>query len=242
ENEEEIITNIFDFRDRQVHQVMTPRPKVEAVPYNIPLDDLFKLVSESKHSRFPVYEDDLDNIIGVLHLKDLIRHLLKQRDQFDIRLLLRPIPVIPEHYPAEELLIRFKHQRVHLAVVLDEFGGTAGIVTLEDLVEEVVGEVRDEFDQEYDPLIRHESGVLEVAGDYLVADLAELVDLGEEARLPQVETIGGLVMAGLGRVPEAGDQLVYNETVQLIVLAVDGRAVERVRVEYSDKVEHTSDD
>jgi CBS domain containing-hemolysin-like protein len=242
ENEEEIIRNIFNFSERQVHQVMTPRPKIEAIPHDISLPDLLKQVAESNHSRFPVYEGELDHIIGHLHIKDLVCHQLRLKGKFDLRLLLRPMPVVPEHYPVEKLLNTFKRQRVHLAVVLDEFGGTAGIATLEDLLEEVVGEVLDEFDLEKEPIIEQEPGIFEVAGDYLIEDLGEDIDLGDEADLPDVETVGGLIMAQLGRVPQAGDEVTYNQNVQFTVLAVDGLAVSRARVEYSSPQEERSDE
>lgn len=232
EDEQEIIHKILDFRSRQVHQVMTPRPKIEAVPHNIPLPDLLNQIAASNHSRFPVYEGSLDNIIGVIHIKDLVRHQIRLRGNFDIRLLLRSIPVVPEHYPADKLLVTFKYQRIHMAIVLDEYGGTAGIVTLEDLVEEVVGEVRDEFDLELEPLVPLGPGVLEVAGNLLLDELQERVDLGAEEDLPDVETVSGFIMAELGRVPQVGDKFTYLDHIRFTVLAVDGLTVARARVEY----------
>lgn len=229
--EEEMIHNIFNFADRQVNQVMTPRPRVQAIAHDTPLPELLTLVTRSTHSRFPVYEANLDHIIGVLHIKDLVHQQQRQKGNFDIRLLLRPAPVVPEHYPVKKLLTAFKNRHIHIAVVLDEFGGTAGIVTLEDLVEEIVGEVRDEFDLENEPYIQLEPGVLEVAGDYLLDDLMEDVYLGEADDLPDVETVGGLIMAELGRLPHVGDQVTYNG-VHFTVLTVDGLAVARARVEY----------
>ncbi len=231
--EEELIRNIFDFAERQVHQVMTPRPKVEAIPHDIPLPDLLQFVTKSNYSRFPVYEEDLDHIIGIVHIKDLVSQHLRRKGNFDIRLLLRPTHVVPEHYPVEYLLIAFRRRRHHMAIVLDEFGGTAGIVTLEDLVEEVVGEVRDEFDREKEPVVQMEEGELEVAGELLVDDLLEQVYLGEKADLPDVETVGGLIMAELGRVPQSGDQISYQDgQVRITVLSIDGLAVARARIEY----------
>lgn len=232
ENEEEIILNIFDFREREVHQVMTPRPKIEAISVNTPLPQLLEQIADSRHSRFPVYEEELDDIIGHLHIKDLVRYQVRTKGNFDLRLLARPLPVVPEHYPVEKMLSTFKRQRVHMAVVLDEFGGTAGIVTLEDLLEEVVGEVRDEFDVEAEPFIERAPGILEVAGTYLLDDLGDDIPLGEEEALPDVETVGGLIMAELGRVPNVGDEVVYQDQITFTVLAVDGLAVARARVEF----------
>ncbi len=231
-SEEEIIRNIFDFAERYVHQVMTPRNKVEAVPQDITLPDLLQQMADSHYSRLPVYQEDLDHIVGILHVKDLVRYQARTKGTFDIRLLLRPVPVVPENYPADKLLSIFKRRRTHFAIVLDEFGGTAGIVTLEDLVEEVVGEVRDEFDLEKEPLVEVTPGLLEVAGDLLLADIEDYVDLGDEEALPDIETIGGLIMAELGRVPQVGDQVILRNAIYFTVLAVDGLAVARARIEY----------
>jgi CBS domain containing-hemolysin-like protein len=242
--EEELIRNIFDFAEREVNQVMTPRPKIQAIPHDISLADMLQQITESNYSRFPVYEGDLDHIVGVVHVKDLVRQHLRLKGNFDMRLLLRPVHVVPEHYSAEKLLTAFKHRRHHMAIVLDEFGGTAGVVTLEDLVEEVVGEVRDEFDQESDPLIQIGSGELELSGDYLLDDLADYLYLGKTEDLPDVDTVGGLIMAKLGRVPQTGDQISLENQVNLTVLEVDGLAVARVRMKYpaSDSTESTKTD
>ncbi|MFC1975875.1 hemolysin family protein [Chloroflexota bacterium] len=241
-SEEEMIQNIFDFGDRQVHQVMTPRPKVEAVAHDTPLPELLKQMAESPYSRLPVYQADLDHIIGILHVKDLVRYQARTKGAFDIRLVLRPVPVVPENYPIENLLTTFKRQRIHFAIVLDEYGGTAGIVTLEDLVEEIVGEVRDEFDRESEPVVQVAPGVLEVVGNYLLEDIADYVDLGSQADLPDIETVGGLIMTELGRVPQVDDQVTYRGSIHFTVLAVDRLAVARARIEYpaSEDIDSTA--
>lgn len=232
EEEEEMILNIFDFSDRQVGQVMTPRRKVQAISVDWDIDELLSSVASSTFSRFPVYEGDLDHVIGILHLKDLIRQQLRTRGTLDIRLIVRPAPSVPEYQPVEKLLAAFKRQRIHMAIVLDEFGGTAGIVTLEDLIEEVVGEVRDEFDFEREPIAQLEPGVLEVAGNFLLDDLSDHVFLGEEDTLPDVETVGGLIVTALGRPPQRGDEFMFDGSIRIVVLDVDGLAVARARVEY----------
>lgn len=231
EEEQEMILNIFEFSERTVGQVMTPRTKVQAIPHDVTREKLFKTVTQSRHSRFPVYVKDRDHIIGILHLKDLIRQTVDASGRFNLRSLLRAAPAVPEDLPVETLLAAFKRQRLHMAIVLDEFGGMAGVVTLEDLVEEVVGEVRDEFDQEKEPFVEVEPGVVEVAGDYLLDDFDEGF-WGDEEALPDVDTVGGLVVTVLGRPPQANDEVTYNNAIHLKVLAVDGRAVSRVRVEF----------
>lgn len=232
EEEEELIRNIFDFGDRVVAQAMTPRTRVQAIPVDIKYEDLLKLVTESRHSRFPVYKGDRDHIVGILHIKDLMRQTLRTTGAFDLRLILRSAPAVPEDQPVEALLAAFKRQKLHMAIVLDEFGGMAGIVTLEDLVEEIMGEVRDEFDQEIEPYVEVAPGVLEVSGEYLVDDLLDDVYLGDEELLPDVDTVGGLVITKLGRPPRVGDEVVYHGDVRFVVLAVARRAITRVRVEF----------
>lgn len=232
EDEEEMILNIFDFGDRQVGQVMTPRRKVQAIPSDMPVDEVMRFVASSSNSRFPVYEGDLDHVVGILHLKDLLYHRLRGEGPFDLRQILRPGPAVPEQLPVETLLAAFKRQRLHMAIVVDEFGGMAGIVTLEDLIEEIVGEVRDEFDVEREPFTRVEPGHIEVAGNYLLDDLSDHVYLGDEDSLPDVETVGGLIVSGLGRPPQLGDELLYDGDVRFTVLDVDGLAVARARVIY----------
>ena len=231
--EQEMILNIFDFSDRTVSQVMTPRTKVEAIPLDVTRQEILGIVTESRHSRFPVYEGDHDHIVGILHLKDLVKQTLKPESRFDLRLILRSAPAVPEDLPIQTLLAAFKRQKLHMAIVLDEFGGMDGIVTLEDLVEEVVGEVRDEFDQEKEPFVEISPGVIEAEGEYLVDDFDDGF-WGEEEDLPDVETVGGLVISKLGRPPVVGDEVIYNERIQIRVLAVEGRAVARVLVEFPD--------
>lgn len=232
DEEQEIIRNIFDFSERTVGQVMAPRRKVQAIPLNCEQQELIRTVTESRHSRFPVYEADFDHIVGILHLKDLIRLTLRPNGPFDLRLILRAAPEVPEDYRVDRLLAAFKKQKLHMAIVRDEFGGLAGVVTLEDLVEEIVGEVRDEFDVERDPYDRISPGVLEVSGDYLLDDLTDDVYLGEEEELPDVETVGGLIVALLGRPPVNGDIVTFQGNIRLTVLDIDRLAVTRARVEF----------
>jgi CBS domain containing-hemolysin-like protein len=232
DEEQEIIRNIFDFSERTVGQVMTPRRRVQSLSVRCSQAELIRTVTASSHSRFPVYEDDPDHIVGILHLKDLITLTLRPNGAFDLRLILRAAPEVPEDFRVDRLLAAFKDEKLHMAIVRDEFGGLAGVVTLEDLVEEVVGEVRDEFDVEREPYHQIAPGVLEVSGDYLLVDLADDVYLGEADERPDVETVGGLIVALLGRPPINGDVVTYLGNIRFVVLDIDRLAVTRARVEY----------
>lgn len=232
DDEEEIIRNIFDFSERTVGQVMTPRRKIQSLPIDCPQQELIQIVTQSHHSRFPIYEGDPDHIVGILHLKDLVRLTLRPNGPFDLRLILRTAPEIPEDFRVDRLLAAFKNEKLHMAIVRDEFGGVAGVVTLEDLVEEVVGEVRDEFDVEREPYFEVSPGVLDLSGDYLLDDLADDVYLGEDDELPDVETVGGLIISLLGRPPAVGDSVTFHNNIRLTVLDIDRLAILRVRVEY----------
>ncbi len=231
--ERELIRNIFDFGERTVGQVMTSRLKIQAVPRDARLPEIRRRFAETRFSRLLVYEGSLDNLLGSLDLKDLVRRSLRDGDGFDIRLLLRPVPAVPEQLPIENLLRSFRQTGDRLAVVLDEFGGTAGIVTLGDLVEEVVGEVQDEFDSATEPVTRSAAGVFEVDGTYLLDDLREQMNLEPEGELEGIETVSGLVMARLGRLPIPGDQVPVGEGARLTVLRTDGFAVSRARIEFA---------
>ena len=201
--EGQILTNIMDFSDRAVHEVMTPRTRIEAFPVTIEPDTLAARLAASGHTRFPVYAGDLDHIVGVLHLKDFIRWRIAAERRFDLAALARPVRLVPELMPVETLLETFRRERRHVAIVMDEYGGTAGLVSLEDLIEEVVGEVRDEFDVEVPPVERLPDGSLRVAGEVQLDDLGEWLEL--PAARPDVATVGGLILTLLGRPAGPGD-------------------------------------
>ena len=215
---------------------MTPRNRLNAIEHDAALNDILSHITASRFSRFPVYQDNLDHIIGILHVKDLARQQMRQSENFDLRLVLHQAHHLPENAPLASLLNAFRKGQSDMAIVLDEYGGTAGIVTLADLVEEIVGEMRDEFDVDPEPLRNIARGVLETAGDYLVEDLQELVSLGAPDGLPPVETVSGLLMTWLGRPPKPGDRYTHMETT-FTVLEVAGHAAARVRIEFTTPTE-----
>jgi CBS domain containing-hemolysin-like protein len=227
--QEQLAANIFDFSERRVGQVMTHRTAITALPITASEADLWELVASAPFSRVPVYQADIDDIVGVLHVKAFIRQQLSG-GPFDLRALLRDVPFVPETLPIVEVLTRLKRQRLHMAIVMDEHGGTLGLVTLEDLIEEVVGEVRDEFDgEEEPPLVRIGPGHVVARGTLLLDEIQEFVPIGDHGH--DVHTLGGLVMAELGRRPLEGDEVSFG-TVTMRVEAVEGLAVRRVSIHF----------
>ena len=230
--QEQLIQNIFDFSDRHVGQVMTPRPRIVGLPVTLPPAELPRRLATARRTRIVIYDNDLYHVAGMVLLKEAIGRLMAKPEGVSLRELIRPMPVVPESAPVGRVLAAFKRTRTHIALVIDEYGGTAGVVTLEDLVEEVVGEVRDEFDvAELPPLREIGPGVLVARGDLLIEDLRETanLELPDAEELPDVETVGGLVVALLGRPAQVGDE-VRLAGLSFQVEQVAGLAVEAVRV------------
>jgi CBS domain containing-hemolysin-like protein len=232
--EQELVANILDFGQERVVQVMTPRPMMVAIPVTIGEEHLLEIYDHTPFSRLPVFGRDIDDVLGILHLKDLVRQQLSGK-AFDLRALLRQVPFVPENLPIQTMLASFREQHQHMAIVIDEHGGTLGLVTLEDVLEEVVGEVRDEFDlEEEDPLVVLEPGHLLAQGTVLIEDVAELAPLGPHEY--DVHTIGGLVLAELGRRPEVGDKVTFGR-VTLRVEGMDGLTITLVSARYPAREE-----
>jgi CBS domain containing-hemolysin-like protein len=227
ESERVIVGNALDFADTVVRQVMIPRTEIVAVPEDLDLAGLIAMARQTRFSRFPVYRDDLDHIVGVVHVKDLVG--VDRTSHAKARDLMRRVPFIPETLRLDQALAEFRRQRAQLSIVIDEFGGTAGMVTLEDVLEQLVGEVRDEFEQGDVQRIREEA-----PGTYVIDGLVALDDLRERLGIAledePYDTVGGLVFGRLGRVAEIGDT-VEVEGYRFQVTAIDGRRVAQVRVQ-----------
>lgn len=221
-----LIGNIFEFGDQVVHQLMTPRPRIQGVPLSSTEADLEQLIDEARYSRYPAYEGSLDRIVGVIHIKDLIVQKV-QGKKLDLKSILRHAPRVPEHLPAESLLAAFKRLRVHMAVVMDEFGGTAGIATLDDVVEEVIGETRSELDSNVLAVEVVDNKTLLARGDVLLDDLNNRYSLGLVSK--EAVTLGGFVLERLGRAAVA-DDTIELEQVKLLVEEVERLAIRQVRV------------
>jgi CBS domain containing-hemolysin-like protein len=225
ESERVIVGRAMEFADRIVRQVMVPRTEIVAVSDDTAVAEILITARQHRFSRFPVYQEDLDHIIGIVHVKDLVG--VDKESRTRARDVMRKVPVMPETMRLDQALAEFRRQRVQLAIVLDEFGGTAGLVTLEDVIEQLVGEVQDEFDLE-GPVFKEEA-----PGTFVVDGLTSLEALRERLglELPDepYDTVGGLVFGRLGRLAAVGDTIEI-EGHRFQVTAVDGRRVAQVRV------------
>jgi len=230
EQEEQMLQAIFDLRAVRASQVMVPRTEMVCVPADATLEQLAELAAQTSLTKFPVFEGDLDQIVGVVHVKDMVRLMLAQGGaQVPARSLMREAFFLPETVSVADLLTAFRRARQHIAILVDEYGGTAGLVTLEDLLEEIVGEVQDVFD-------RAEPGIQWLSdGSALVDGLTQIEEVNEAFHLsledPNYTTIGGLVMGLLDRVPTVGDEVaIEDQGVRLLVEEMDGLRVARLRV------------
>jgi CBS domain containing-hemolysin-like protein len=221
--------NILDLQERTVEQIMTPRTRLVGLPVTASREVVMRKICESRKSRYPIYEGTIDQIIGVLHIKDLARYMIHHPDQpWDLRELARETFFVPESLPLDRVLSRFRGEQSQMAIIIDEFGGVAGILTLEDLEEEVVGEIQDEFDREPHPIQELSSHRLRVRGDLLLSELKQLY--GVELEHPEAHTVGGLVMTLLGRIPRSGDVARYHG-VEITVESVERLAVNSVIIQ-----------
>ncbi|HEY5021789.1 MAG TPA: hemolysin family protein [Gemmatimonadaceae bacterium] len=228
----DLIEAVFEFSEKNAREVMTPRTELVALPVEATLSEVLAVVQESGLSRYPVYDESIDNIIGVVLAKDLLRLLAPRTnlDAFDLPSIMRPVHVIPGSREVEEVLADFKRLKEHMAVVLDEYGGTAGVVTMEDLLEEIVGEILDEYDTPEDA----EAPLHTRAGETLVPGSTHIGELNEHfsLKVPDEDytTIGGYVFGVLGRLPVVGDRVIAGGAI-FTVREMDGRRIETLSVD-----------
>lgn len=222
DNEHEMISGILSMEDATAREIMVPRPDVIAIPVEMAIPDVVEIALRAGHSRIPVYNETIDRIQGIVYAKDLLRFVTDEVTGVQLRDMVRPALFVPESKRVDDLLRELRQSKVHMAVVVDEYGGTAGIVTIEDILEEIVGEIQDEYDREL-PLYQFGStGEITVDGRMSVEELSELI--GIELPETESETVGGFIQRQLGRIPEPG------ETVQAGQVAIRVESIERRRV------------
>jgi len=225
--EGELIESIFEFRDTLVREVMIPRTEIVGVEPTTPLEEIIALVLESGHSRFPVFEGTIDNIVGLLLAKDLLTFWGAPEAQRDLGQVLRPAYFIPESKKISDLLRDLVERKTQIAIVIDEYGGTAGLITIEDILEEIVGEIYDEYDRLEPRLLPQEDGSVLVDARLDVEELMEHFDRPRPEG--KFESVGGLLIHLLGRVPRVDDTVVIDG-LELTVVAADERRAKQVQV------------
>jgi putative hemolysin len=230
--EEEMLYKVFDFADKEVHEVMVPRPEVVAISISMPTEEALAALLESPYTRYPVYRESLDEIAGILHVRDLFS-ALHDRGIANVNLeeLLRPAYIVPETKDLAALLAEFRKQNQHMAIVVDEYGAMEGIVTLEDLLEEIVGEIEDEFDLPDESVERIDETHIRIDGTFPIDDFNE--QFKTEMEVEDYHTMAGYVFGLLGRAPEVGDE-VATDGIILRVVDVEGSRIQRLEVEFRE--------
>ncbi len=234
EGEQEMLYKVFDFADKEVSDVMVPRPEVVALSVDLPPEEAFQAVLDSPYTRYPVYRGSLDEIVGVLHVRDLISAMHERGiASVDLESLLRPAYLVPETKDLAALLTEFRRTNHHMAIVVDEYGGMEGIVTLEDLLEEIVGEIEDEFDLPDESVERIDERTIRVDGTFPIDDFNEQF----ECQLPEEDyhTVAGFVFGALGRAAKPGDEVEHHGIV-FRVDEVEGSRIDRLTIRLPDRL------
>jgi len=226
--EEDLLYGVFSLSDTAVQEIMIPRVDVVGIDKTTPWSEVLDRVRSSEHARFPVFEDTLDNVVGILYAKDLLPTVVAENEPDDWSTLVRPASFIPATKTIDQQLRDFKSQRTHIAIVIDEFGGTAGLVTIEDVLEEIVGDIRDEYDEEEQEIVQEGNERFWVSGKVSLFDLSEVI--GVEFQREDVATVGGMVYDAFGRVPKAGEATTVAG-FRVVVERVRRRRIERVYFE-----------
>jgi magnesium and cobalt transporter len=227
EEEHELIHSVFTFMDTIVREVMVPRVEIAACPLNVNLSDVLDIIITKGHSRIPVYEQKMDNIIGIVYAKDLLKVFGSDKKDVQIKQIMRPPFFVPETKKIIDLLKEFQMQKMHMAIVVDEYGGTAGLVTIEDLLEELVGEIQDEYDNERERLVRLNDSAISVDAHIDIEEIEEFF----ECEIPKgdYETVGGLLFHLFERIPKEKEEINF-QGLKFTVKKADERRLWRVEI------------
>lgn len=227
EEESQMLRSILSLRTTLVREVMLPRTDMAVISADASIEKLIETIIECGHSRIPVYQDSIDNITGLIYAKDLLAHWGKGDDELNIRQIMRPPFFIPETKELEELLQEFKRKRVHLAIVIDEYGGTSGVVTIEDILEEIVGDIQDEFDSEEALFRVTEDGTMIADSRIHIEQLEK--HFGIEIEKDKFDTLGGLIFHLTGKIPSIGD-IIHGNYLQMKIVDADPRKIKKVEI------------
>ncbi len=227
----EMMHNVMDIKDILVKEIMVPRTEMVSLSVNSSIDDVFKVIDEYEYSRIPVYENDLDHIVGILYVKDLIKHTRNGIDGIRLKDILREALFVPETKNIYDLFKEFQSKRVHLAIVIDEYGGVAGIVTMEDILEEIVGEIRDEYDlAEEDEFIKISDSVFMVDAGMDLDDFCDNLGIEKTEEMNEYETVAGLVYDLADKIPSEGDEFDFVGKFRIKVTKTDGNKILKLEV------------
>ena len=227
EGEGDMLHSIFEFGDTIVREVMVPRTDMVCCSLTASLDELLEAIISSGHSRIPIYEGSNDRIVGMVYAKDLLRFWGRSSEDLDIAQVMRTPFFVPETKNIEDLLQDFRSRRVHIAIAIDEYGGTSGLITIEDLLEEIVGDIQDEYDLEEDWLVEEDESTVLVDGRLNIEEIEEHFDI--EIARDKFDTVGGYVFNLLGRIPVRGEAL-RDGDLHMMVVECDSRKIGKVRV------------
>ncbi|HUT46793.1 MAG TPA: hemolysin family protein [Sedimentisphaerales bacterium] len=230
EEEQEMIENVLELRSSTADEIMTPRTDIVAAEVNSDLQQVLQTITSGGHTRIPVYEENIDNIVGLIYAKDLLAEIGKDPVDFKLREKMRKVYFVPETKPLRVLLHEFQNQKLHISIVLDEYGGTAGIVTLEDILEELVGEITDEYEETpAEPIKKIDQNTIEADARIYIDDLNDEFDLN----LPEdedYETIGGFVFSRLGYIPKTDESFDY-ENLKFTIASAEARKIKRIKIQ-----------
>ncbi|MBP0496439.1 hemolysin family protein [Pararoseomonas indoligenes] len=233
-NERIILGNVLKLRNKTAVDVMVPRADIIGMPCDLTLDESIRLIQREGHSRFPVYSGDLDDIRGMIHIKDVFAAVGRDEEPFSLDKVLRPLLFVVPQVPVLDLLLQMREGRTHMALVVDEYGGIDGLVTIEDLVETIVGDISDEHDEEVSPqMVERPDGSLDVNARMKIEDFEARMGgevLTAEERQQDIDTLGGLVFTLAGRVPARGELVSHSSGLEFRVLEADPRRIRRLRV------------
>ncbi len=236
--EEKMINNIIKIDDIKVSDVMIPRTDIIALPKNSDLKQIKNIIIEQEHTRMPIYGENLDEVIGFIHSKDLVKFLPQEAQKFEIESLIRKIIYVPHSMRIIDLLRKMRRSRVHIAIVLDEYGGTDGLVTIEDIMEEIVGEIEDEHDfpdtHNYNKIKKINNNIFHIGGRVEIDKITNLFDKKIITEQNQdFETIGGFILSKMKKVPKTGEMLNLNNNISLKILEADLRSIKLIEIKKS---------